>query len=244
MNTKSGENPDLPPIIKEPPPIPVRKRSSPWIWGVLVVVFCVAGFVGFRVVQFVEYMRAHPRAAQPGELEFREANKEIITGEGNKWFGNNADARALAEEYSKSLKTLRESLITKGDPTAVGSLEGDFVTYCQLNEDSCVFLVHVPELRRFTDEAKRSITDAAWMNAQAVIQAKVKPPPKTVVVGVKGLLLYEAIMVGDYVAKPEPDKDGIATRGSGLQDMELLYPYFAPKTTTPLLTTNENDSTR
>ena len=178
-------------------------------------------------------------------MEFREANQEIIAGHASAGFGNNAEARVLAEEYSKSLKVFRDKLLTKGDPTAIGSLEGDFLTYCQLNDDSCVFLVHVPELRQFTDEAKKTITDMAWVNAQGVvaqglIEAKVKRPPKTVVVGVKGLMLYDAILIGDYTGNL--GARGITSRGSGLEDMKLFYPYFAPKTESspPPATTEKN----
>jgi hypothetical protein len=192
------------------------------------VVFAFVAFLGFRVVQFAKYVRTHPQAALPGELEFREANKQIIADPNTVVFGNSEAALALAKQYSTSLKIMRDKMFTKGDQTALGSLEGDFLTYCQSNEDSCVFLVHVPELRRFTEEAKESLANLAWINAQSVLQANTRRPPKTVVVGVKGLLLYDNILIGDYVADPQPGKDGIKTRGSGLADMKLLYPYFVP----------------
>jgi hypothetical protein len=187
----------------------------------------------------VRYARAHPHQPEPGEPQFREANRLIIANTNdNQVFGNSAAARALAQEYSKSLKILRDNLFTKDNPTAIGSMEGDFHTFCQLNDDSCVFLVHVPELRRFDDEAKKSLTDFAWINAQSVLKASTRKPPKSVVVGVKGLMLYDAILIGDYVADPEPGKDGIQTRSAGLQDMKLFYPYFAP----PMTSTNLPES--
>ena len=192
-------------------------------------VISLVGFMAFRMVQFARYLREHPHQAQPGELEFREANREIIAGHGNTVFGNSGEARALATDYAKSLKILREAFFSKGNPGALASLEGEFLTYCQLNGDSCVFLVHVPELRRFSDEAKKSLTDLAWINAQSVLQAKRRPPPKTVAVGVKGLMLYDAILIGDYVANPQSGKDGINIRGSGLVDTELFYPFFVPR---------------
>jgi hypothetical protein len=223
-------DPELPPIIAEPPLIkPAKKRSSAFwvlmVFAILGVIF--GGFLGFRVVQVVRYMRTHPRQVAPGEAEFREANRQIIAGHEGAFFGNTDEARAMAEEYSKSLNILRDNLFTKEKPTAIGSLEGKFFTYCQLNEDSCVFLVHVPDLRLFTDEAQKSLADLAWMNAQSVLHDKMQHPPKTVVVGVKGLLLYDSILIGDYVADPKPGQDGIRTRGSGLQDMKMFYPYFA-----------------
>jgi len=222
--------PRLTPIMPPLPSIPAKKKPAR-NWAVIVILFvvvAVAGFVGYRVVQFVHYVRTHPSSAQPGEVEFREANGEIIAGKAGEVFGNSDEARQLAAEYSKSFKILRDNFFTKGGGTVLGGLEGDFLTYCQLNDDSCVFLVHVPELRKFTGDAKKSLTDLAWMNAQSVLQAATNSPPKTVVVGVKGLLLYDAIMIGDYVADAQPGKDGIRTRGSGLKDMEMFYPFFAP----------------
>jgi hypothetical protein len=185
--------------------------------------------MGFRMVQFARYLKAPPSEARPGELEFREANRQIITGHGSTAFGNNEEAKALAKDYSTSLKIKRDSFFSRGTSSALTELEGVFVTYCQLNGDACVFLVHVPDLRGFSDEAKKSLADLAWINAQSVLQARARHPPKTVVVGMKGLLLYDAILIGDYIADPQPGKDGIKTRASGLKEMELFYPFFAPE---------------
>jgi hypothetical protein len=240
-----------PPVISRPPPLPLSRPPPPLPSpppappplllpatkrpprnrvriAVALVVLGAVGFVGVRMVQYARYVVAHPTATDPGEAEFRAANKVIIAGNAGQVFGNSAAARDLARDYSKGLKILRDNLFTKGGHTALGPLEGDFLTYCQLNDDSCVFLVHVPELRQFTADAKKSLEDLAWIDAQSVLQASGKRPPKTVVVGVKGLMLYDAIFIGDYIADPKPDKDGIRTRGAGLMDMKLFYPYFAP----------------
>ena len=77
--------------------------------------------------------------------------------------------------------------------------------------------------------AKQSLTELAWMNAQSVLQAKTQHPPKTVVVGVKGVLLYEAILIGDFVPEPAARDDGIRTRSSGIMDEKLFFPFFAPE---------------
>ena len=240
--------PPVPTVPSSPPPLPVQTKKSPVPRAVIfagVLVLLIAGFFGYRTVQFVHYVRTHPHLAQPGELEFREANRQIITGRSdepqpaghgpggsdvNVAFGNNPEAVALAKSYSKNLKVLRDTFISQGHETALGMLEGECTTYCQLNDDSCVFLVHLRDLRRFTAEAKTTICELAWMNAQSVLKAGSHSPPKTVVVGVKGLMLYESILIGDYTPDPEPHFGGVKTRGSGLKDMKLFYPFFAPKT--------------
>ena len=241
------------PARRSPPPLPllVQKKKQPLpriVIFVTVVFLLVAGFMGYRVVQAVRYAREHPRQASPGEPEFREANRQIIGGKSDQLrqanpeasdadyseaFGNNPEAMALAKNYSQSLKILRNTYITQGHKTAIGLLEGECPTYCQLNDDSCVFLVHIRELRNFTSEAKKFISDAAWINAQSVLQASTNPPPKTVVVGVKGLMLYDSIMIGDYVTSAETNLDGIKTRGAGIKDMKLFYPFFVPKKFSP-----------
>jgi hypothetical protein len=224
-----------PPLIPPPPPVIPRRMNRFVYWTLIVIAglsIAFAGFMAFRLVQLVRYVQQHPRQTAPGEAEFREANRLIITGHGTTSFGNTEEARALAKTYSTSLKILREGFFTKGHRGALTELEGEFVTYCQLNQDSCVFLVHVPGLRGFEGDAKRSLAELAWMNAQSVIQAKSARKPGTVVVGVKGLMLYDTILIGDYVANPKPGQDGIRTRAGGLEEMKLLYPFFVPSTVT------------
>jgi len=193
---------------------------------VLLVLFSFACFFGFRLVQFGLWLKDHPRQVASGEAAFREANRQIIGNRGTVAFGNSSEAISLAQDYSKSLKILRDGFFTEGKKGAYSVSKGDFLTYCQWNGDSCVFLVHVPELRRFTTDAKKSLTELAWINAQSVLKASTQKPPKTVVVGVKGAVLYEAVLVGDFISDPK-GKDGVRTRGSGISGTELLYPFFA-----------------
>ena len=181
----------------------------------------------FRGVQMVRHSREHPRQAAPGEAAFRAANKQIISNKGTTAFGNNSESIALGNDYAKGLKILREGFFTKKNDEAFSITKGEFLTYCQLNKDSCVFLVHVPELRRFTAEAKASLSELAWINAQAVLKANLAQPPATVVVGLKGAVFYESICVGDFVSNPSTEGDGIKSRGSGVEGLKLLYPFFA-----------------
>ena len=46
-------------------------------------------------------------------------------------------------------------------------------------------------------------------------------------------MLYEAILIGDFVADPQSEGDGIKTRGSGLQDTKLFFPYFVSQEEAP-----------
>ena len=220
----NNEPPNIPAVAVRP-----RRGLPKWAVALLVLALAFCGFLGFRVVQFAKYVREHPRQPAPGEEAFREANRQIIGNEGKTAFGNNEVATALARDYAKSLKIMRENLFTKSKDDGFSITKGEFLTYCQWNGDSCVFLVHVPELRHFTAEAKDSLSELAWINAQSVMGARHETPPKTLAVGIKGAMLYERIMVGKFVADPKKDGDGIETSGSGLRDLKLFYPFFATK---------------
>jgi len=235
MNKTPPPTPGLPPII--PPPIPTPPRPKSRLPLVIALVLGVVVLVAspFVVGLFLAGLRlnSNPSSATSGEAAFREANRQIIANRGTVAFGNNPEAITLARDYSRSLKILRDGFFTEGNKNAYSMAKGEFLTYCQLNGDACVFLVHVPELRRFTRDAKESLTELAWINAQAVLKAGTSPPPSTVAVGVKGAMLYEAILIGDFVPEPQGKSDGIKTRGSGIQANELLFPFFAVEDETP-----------
>ena len=231
MNNQPPPLPGGPPALPpQPQPELPKRRGMPLIAKIsLLIAVVVASFIAFRVVQFAKYMKEHPRHAVPGELEFREANRQIIGNKGTVSFGNNGEAVSLASDYSKSLKILREGFFTEGKKNAFSISKGEFLTYCQWNGDSCAFLVHVPEFRRFTSDAKKSLTDLAWMNAQSVLAASKQPPPKTIAVGVKGAVLYETVLIGNFVSDPQKGDGIITQRASGISGTALLYPFFAVK---------------
>lgn len=239
----AGVPPPLaPPLIQSiPPPLPPsapeKKRRSWWPLGIAVVLAIVlAGLVIAPIVRIALSRDKGPRQQSPGTEAFHQADLRIISGDGAIALGNTPAAVSLAKDYSKSLKVLREDFFTKSKEGAFSLTKGEFITFCQWNGDSCVFLVHVPDLRHFTHSAKKSLAELAWINAQSVLQAQQsRPAPQTVVVALKGALLYDAIMIGDYIAEPANRLDGIRTRESGLGNTPLLYPFFAPaaETVTP-----------
>lgn len=213
-----------------------------------IFVFCVVlvvGFVGYRIYQGIQYARAHPGLLRDsGRTEFHLADNLILTDHGTNGFGNNPTAAEMAGHFSRALKVLREGFFTKsGKSSTLTQVEGQFITYCQLNPDSCVFLVHVPELRKFDEDAKSNLAEIAWMSAQTILRDSTNPPPKTVVVGVKGLMLYDTVMIGDFVDHDTPGHDGIKTRSSGFNGEQLLYTYFAPPTNSLTADTTNPTST-
>lgn len=197
---------------------------------VLVMVAFFAAFMGYRVVQFGLYLRSHPSQSTPGQAAFMEANRQIISSHGETGFGNTPEAVAMAKTFSKEFKSLREEFFTKGkgnDDVLTMLTGSDFPTYCEMNSNACVFLVHVPELRRFTGDAKKTLGHLAWSTAQKTVKNGVGTPPAQLVVGVKGELYYDPILIGKFVSDLQDPGEGIQGQQSGLLSMPVFYPFFA-----------------
>ena len=112
--------------------------------------------------------------------------------------------------------------------------------YCQISDYGVAFLVKVPSLRKFTKEAKETICDAAWMIARTTVQDH-GMDPKHLGVGVKGVLIYERVMLG--VAPKETGKESeeaklMLGRIQNLKEpnANLLRPYFLRTPAAPAVT--------
>jgi hypothetical protein len=71
-------------------------------------------------------------------------------------FGNTPKAAEVASRFAAKMKLMREILFEKGKETFSVS-QHEFLTYCDLQEDRCVLIVHVPDLRHFSDSAKGTL---------------------------------------------------------------------------------------
>lgn len=219
-------------------------KSSP-VMKILLVVFgsgaivflCCAGWFGYFVYQgFQEGMQkarqrmadeaGNPVPDNSGKKGFKAANSEIVTNTGGAAKGNSATAIKLAAEYSHQIRTLREAFFTKRNKKSLISLsDGEFLTYCRLDDEACVFLVHIPDLRKFTKEAKQELADLAWFTAQNVVRNNLETPPPKLAVGVRGALLYDTAMIGE-VTTADDGSDGIETRETGSFPEKVLYVFF------------------
>ncbi|MEZ0388073.1 MAG: hypothetical protein ACAI34_13455, partial [Verrucomicrobium sp.] len=109
--------------------------------------------------------------------------------------GNTPEAVALAERYATRLKGIRDGGMVEIDARKDPFNYGQFITFCQLNQDACVFLVNVPELRKLNREARDFIANAAWQVADEC--AKTLPAkPAHLVVGIRGVLTYDRVLTG------------------------------------------------
>jgi hypothetical protein len=201
-----------------------------WLQILLACVF--VGFVidrAFLLGRAIVERRHERHGSLPGESEFRAANQRIIRSENEQVaFGNSPAGEELAQSFSTAMAEARKEGFTEGNNSAFSLSKHRFLTYCRLDADSCVFLVHVPELRRFTGDAQQSLGDLAWVIAHKLAYDAGLPPGSRLAVGVKGTINYEAVLIGELSNREHPLTDITQNeRGVGLEKNRLFYPFFA-----------------
>ena len=135
--------------------------------------------------------------------------------------GNSPEAKALAEKYATTMKSLREEFFTKGKK-GISLSGGNFITYCELHEGRCVFITHVPQYRKFTGNAKDSLAEIAWEAAQETVSDTLHEGDD-LGVGLKGVVFYGSVMVG-HVTAIGNEKRGLEKESE--LDEELLESFF------------------
>jgi hypothetical protein len=135
--------------------------------------------------------------------------------------GNTPEAKALAEKYATTMKSLREAFFTKGKK-GISLSGGNFITYCELHDGRCIFITHVPQYRKFTGDAKDSLAEIAWEAAQETVSDTLHEGDD-LGVGLKGVVFYGSVMVG-HVTSIGGDKRGLEKETES--DKRLLEPFF------------------
>lgn len=126
----------------------------------------------------------------------RSAEMQVATHGGNPiGRGNSPEAEALAQEYAERLQKFSKVAFTEGKKRLLSTSQGEFLTYCELHEDRCLFIVHVPGYRDYESEAKEYMAKIAWSLAEATVKDKLESG-NSLGVGLRGTLLYGDIMVG------------------------------------------------
>ncbi len=166
--------------------------------------------------------RYEKQPKRPGEAELWSAENFIRAYVASESSGNTPEAVAFADQFSRSLRVSRQFMFTEGKADSTSLSKGRFLTYCFLREDSAAILVHIPELRRYTDDAKLTLEEFAWSLATGYAASK-HPDVKRLAIGVKGALNYSAILTG-FVNDKEPLK-GIEVRHP-ITSTTPLWPFF------------------
>lgn len=238
--------------ISEPPPLipiskPAQKNSSVWNMiglGIAIVLAIAAsgGYFGYQFYQshsFPSDYRNRPASgwgARPGEKEFDNADKQIDSFKGITGFGNSSEATELATQFSKTLKAAREELFTRGIGIELfDSTKEEFLTYCELHENECAFIVHVPGLRHFEKDftqkvdARKLLAQAAWLSAQKVLKSnQAGKPQMEMAVGLRGISQYSPMMLGYYTENPTTSDDGVLKYLDDYEMSNFLWAFFAP----------------
>ena len=181
-----------------------------------------AGVMGSR--------EAGGRARQPGQAEFMAANRQIHTYHGSTGFGNSPKAVAVAARFSSNMKKMRELFFEKGSSGGISLSQHEFLTCCELQETHCVLIVHVPELRRFTDSAKTSLSTLVWFTAQQTLASEqAGKPGMKLAIGLRGAVLYDRVLTGTFNADSSPT-NGPGNTITGAAPEKNLYPWFQSET--------------
>lgn len=163
---------------------------------------------------------SEPKVELPGEKAFGEANRSIVSdGEGT-YHGNTEVARELAKAFSEKVKELEGELFTGGKENRAVSLTGEeFLTYCQLNEDSVAFLVHVPQFKRYKGEVRDSLLELTWAIAQSLMEGHPQGESLEIAIGLRGTMMYGGSAIGTQGGNPKYEN-------SFSIDKDVFFKYF------------------
>lgn len=162
------------------------------------------------------------RPKQPGEEEFWKAENFIRSFDGREATGNDPDAEKLAQDFARQLRVTRQFMFTESNGGFGDLTKGRFLTYCSKKPDSVAFIVHVPGLSGFSEDAKLTLEEHAWTLATGLVE-KAFPEVHGMALGLKGDLNYSAILTGSVNSK-EP-LQGVEKRHP-LYSSKVLWPYF------------------
>jgi GYF domain 2 len=143
----------------------------------------------------------------PGSDALKKA-EEALNGAKTRGSGDTPGEARAATVMAETAEALRDAGITKGASgfgrgksgvlrrAAAGLDANGFTAVCSVRGDTAVFLLHVPDLRKFTDEAKVSMGKMAWFAARMGWQELPAPRPARISVGLKGIVSYDRVLEG------------------------------------------------
>jgi hypothetical protein len=162
---------------------------------------------------------------KPGQAEFDAANGKIDLVSDQIAFGSDAAAIEMAKRFSARIKKLEAETFEGGkDAEKDFATKGNFLTYCHTRGNNVVFLVQAPNLDTYAGDVRKALFEIAWRSAQEVTG---KPANKTLVVALRGKLLYGAIGTGKANGPAPSPRTGTAV------DPSELWPYFVSTPASP-----------
>lgn len=182
-----------------------RSGAGPLLWGLRLALLAAPVLIVALITSMIREgkQRDASDAKTRGSAEFEAANDRVDRFAGSAAAGNCPVAKQIAADVSAAMKEQRDALFSKGKESAHSATQGEFLTWCDLREDRCIVLVHVPELRRYKEEAQKQMCELAWATASVYAERHI-PQRKdlTLAVGVRGLGLFERVMIGKLGGDP------------------------------------------
>ncbi len=170
--------------------------------------------------------------AQTPSERLRLAEMNVMSySSGKVGMGNSAEAEQIATEFAVAMKELDEKLFTSSRERVIELTRGEFLTHCELQPGSCALIVHVPSYRDYTDDARETVADLAWVTALAKTSETLQPGDK-LAVALRGTLMYGDILLGTFSA----DEEAIGEPRTGKsQDLSEFFelPTSGPFTEPP-----------
>ena len=111
----------------------------------------------------------------------------------------------MAQRFSRLMKSLDRIAFTGRNDRGPSLSQGHFLTYVELREDSVCFLVHVPQLRAYDGEVRRSLLELAWMTAKEASRDARKGRDLRLGVGLRGAVAYGAVATGMGEGTPKQE---------------------------------------
>lgn len=180
---------------------PAAKSGGMMKWVIIVLLVCLGSGIAILIAG-----KSH-LDAKPGAEALASAEQKLKDMK-NSGSGETADVTKAATTLSEVASSLRASGITKGSSSfgrgksgllravAAGLDANDFQTYGVVKGETAVFLVHVPDLRKFTDEAKEAMGRMAWFAGRLAWAELQEPRPARLCVALRGIANYDRIVEG------------------------------------------------
>ncbi len=193
----------------------------------------IAGIVLGTIALLIGILSLLPDDLSRKSARFLAARQVIAVKDGDQiGFGNTAEAIKMAKSYADSMRKLREEAFHRqgGNKPLFTFTGNEFLTWCQIEEGKCAFLVHVPELKNYDSNALDLLSGLAWSTARNVL-AEARDKPSGVVdlaVELSSMRSEGVRMIGKSRQGVAPGSDGdpfegVSNRNASMPD---LLPFF------------------
>jgi hypothetical protein len=171
-------------------------------------------------------MGADSRPRSPQEQAFDAANRQIGSYHDTVGFGNTTEAAAIATSFSETAVKLDKMFFEgKDENRAVSMTKEHFLTWCQQEPGSVLFLVHVPQFKRYKDDVRESLLQMCWSSAKIALPEGL-PEDTRLCIGLRGSVFYGGIAEGTLGSESPRLKTG------GAVSNDPFHAYFAAPTAT------------